>query len=242
MGYAVVYLRYSSGWKILLRNNSYYILHPTYILHILHTTYYIHTTYILHTTYYILHTYYIYTTYYILHTTYILHTYYILRTTYCWDIIVGKLSAPGSQNSSHLLRRVKWRDAICHNVISILNLFWTIISEPRKIKPKIYSSVGRVWLGNLILSMTFWVSFCNNVFAKMFWGKPFFASLEFAPLELRADNSLHILSVLLNVINKGIYFYLLISHHNKHYLFYQINKNWLRCVNVTHTSGLVLAS
>ena len=50
--------------------------------------------------------------------------------------MVGQHSAPGSQKSSRFLRRVKWCEAIGHNVIGILNLFGAVTSEPLKIKSR----------------------------------------------------------------------------------------------------------
>ena len=50
--------------------------------------------------------------------------------------ILGKLSAPGSQKSSHFLHRVKWRNAMYHNEIDTPCL--SCNSEQMKIKAKFF--------------------------------------------------------------------------------------------------------
>ena len=50
----------------------------------------------------------------------------------------GKLSAPGSQKSSHFLCRVIWRDAMDQNKLDPLQLVWAVTCEQMKIKSKFF--------------------------------------------------------------------------------------------------------
>ena len=51
---------------------------------------------------------------------------------------VGKLSAPRSIQSSHFLRRVKWRNAMGHNKINTLCVVWAVTFEQMKMKAKFF--------------------------------------------------------------------------------------------------------